>query len=133
MAIENGNKVKIEYKAMFEDGKVFDSSNNFEFEVGKGTVIKGVNDAVIGMEKGEEKNITLKPNDAYGMPEKKYIIKIPKESIKSDDIKVGMIMKSQNGLMGKIIDIDENFITVDFNHPLAGKTLNFWIKIVDFS
>ena len=83
MAIENGNKVKIEYKAMFEDGKVFDSSNNFEFEVGKGTVIKGVNDAVIGMEKGEEKNITLKPNDAYGMPEKKYIIKIPNNKYNS--------------------------------------------------
>ncbi len=133
MTIENGNKVKIEYKAMFEDGKVFDSSDNFEFEVGKGMVIKGVDNAVIGMEKGEEKNLVLNPENAYGMPQEKYIIKIPRANVQSNEIKVGMYMKSQNGLTGKIVAVDDQNVTVDFNHPLAGKTLKFWIKVVDFS
>ncbi len=131
MAIKKGDKVKVEYKAMFENGEVFDSSDNFEFEVGSGTVIKGVDEAVIGMEKGEEKEIVVNPEKGYGMPEKKYIIKIPRDQIQGD-VKVGMVLKSSNGLVGKVVDVGDE-ITVDFNHPLAGKTLKFWIKIVDYS
>ncbi len=131
MPIEKGNKVKIEYKAMFDNDEVFDSSDDFEFEVGSGKVIKGVDEAVIGMEKNEEKSITISPDKAYGAPQSKYIIQISKNQI-SGDIKKGMVLKSSNGLVGKVIEVGDDTVKVDFNHPLAGKTLKFWIKIKDY-
>ncbi len=131
MPVEKGNKIKIEYKAMFENGDIFDSSKDFEFEVGSGNVIKGVDNAVVGMERGEEKTLIIKPEEAYGQHQEKYVIEIPKGQIKGD-IKEGMVIKSSTGLIGKVIKIDSDTIKVDFNHPLSGKTLKFWIKIVDY-
>ncbi len=131
MPVEKGNKVKIEYKAMFENGDVFDSSKDFEFEVGSGNVIKGVDEAIVGMERGDEKNLTIQPDKAYGPHQEKYVIEIPKGQIKGD-VKVGMVIKSSTGLVGKVIEVGEDTIKVDFNHPLSGKTLKFWIKVVDY-
>ena len=65
MPVKKGDKVKVDYTGKLEDGTVFDTSEGkqpLEFEVGSGKVIKGFDDALIGMEKGEEKEITLKPN-----------------------------------------------------------------------
>ncbi|MCK5373322.1 MAG: FKBP-type peptidyl-prolyl cis-trans isomerase, partial [Candidatus Aenigmarchaeota archaeon] len=85
MPVKKGDKVKVEYTGTLEDGTVFDSSEKhgepLEFEVGAGQMIKGFDDAVVDMEKGDEKEITLKPADAYGDPNPQLIQKVPKDKL----------------------------------------------------
>ena len=140
--IKKGDKIKVEYEGKLEDGTVFDSSEKvgkpLEFEVGSGQLIRGFDDAVIGMKKGEEKEVKLKPEDAYGQPNPQLLKKIPKEQLPADkELKPGMILglSLPNGAkMPAIIkEVTDKEITLDLNHPLAGKTLTFKIKIIDIS
>ncbi len=142
MAIKTGDKIKVEYEGKLEDGTVFDSSekhgNPLEFEVGAKQVIKGFEDAVIGMEKGEEKEITLKPSEAYGDQNPQLVKKVPKEHLPKDkELKPGMmlLMKLPNGaqIPAKITEVGNKEVTLDLNHPLVGKTLIFKIKVADIS
>lgn len=139
MAVKKGDKIKIEYTGKLDDGTVFDSSENkepLEFTVGSNEIIKGVDEAVVGMEKGEEKEIDVSPEEAYGPYNADMKQKVPKESLPKDqEIKPGMrmIAQSQNGqkIPVKVDDVDEKEVTLDLNHPLAGKKLNFKIKVVE--
>lgn len=142
MPIKNGDKVKVEYTGSFEDGTIFDSTEKhgkpLEFEVGAGRVIKGFENALIGMKKGKEKKIKLKPAEAYGDHNPQLIKKIPREQLPKDkELKPGMllIMGLPNGSQFpvKIIEVTEQEVTLDLNHPLAGKILNFKIKVVEIS
>ena len=139
MTIKKGNKIKVEYTGTFEDGEVFDSSEKhgqpLEFEVGSGQMIKGFDEAVIGMNKDEEKEITLTPENAYGENNPELKKKVPREQLPKDqEPQVGMILgvSLPNGQQfpAKIVEVDDKEITIDLNHPLAGKTLKFKIKIV---
>jgi len=139
MSVKEGEKVSVEYKGMLEDGTVFDASEKhgkpLEFEVGKKMVIKGFNDAVVGMKVGDEKDIVIKPEEAYGQRNEELKKAIPKESLPKDkEVKEGMLMVMQlpNGqqIPAKVKEIKEKEIVIDLNHPLAGKTLKFWIKLV---
>ncbi len=139
MAVEKGNKVKIEYTGSLEDGTVFDSSEKhgkpLEFEAGTGKVIKGFDDAVMGMEKDEEKKVTIPAEDAYGERKEDLLKDIPRDKLPKEELKEGMtlIMTLPNGAqMPAIIHkIEENNVVLDLNHPLAGKTLHFKLKVVD--
>jgi len=141
MVIEKGNKVKIEYEGSLDDGQVFDSSEKhgqvLEFTIGEGRVIPGFENAVIGMEKGQEKTIKIEPKDAYGETRPELMKKIPKEQIPEearDKVKPGMVLgmqTPQGQIPVKIVEVGENDITLDLNHPLAGHNLNFKIKVVD--
>ena len=140
MAIKKGDKIKVEYKGTLEDGTIFDSSEKhgkpLEFEAGAGMVIKGFDEAVIGMEKGEEKEIKLQPTEAYGEPRPELMKKIPRDKLpKEPEPKPGMMlaMGTPDGKQfpAMIKEVDEKEITIDLNHPLAGKNLNFKIKIVE--
>ena len=142
MPIEKGNKVKVEYKGTLENGEEFDSSERhghpLEFEAGSGMMIKGFDEAVIGMEKDEEKTITLNPEDAYGQVNEKLIQKVPKSEMpQGQEPKVGMVLGLRlpdgNQIPARIVDVSETEVTLDLNHPLAGKKLNFWIKVVDYN
>lgn len=137
--ITKGNKVKVEYTGKFENGQVFDSSEShgqpLEFEVGSGQMIKGFDTAVLGMEEGEEKEITLKPEAAYGQPNLKFMKKVSRDQLPQDhEPQVGMILSVSlpNGqkFPAKIVEVTNDNVTIDFNHPLAGKTLIFRIKVV---
>jgi len=139
MAVKKGDKVKVEYTGSFDDGTVFDSSEKhgqpLEFEAGEGKVIKGFDEALIGMESGEEKEIHIKPEDGYGMPNPQMVKKIPREHIPKDhEPKEGMVLAIglPNGqqIPARITEVSDNDVTVDMNHPLAGKALNFKIKLV---
>jgi len=138
MAIKKGDKVKVDYTGTLEDGTVFDTSEGkqpLEFEAGSGQLIKGFDDAVIGMEQGEEKEIKISPEEAYGDIKPELLKKIPKEQLpKEPEPKAGMtlLMKTPDGKQfpAKITEVGESEITIDLNHPLAGKTLNFKFKIV---
>jgi FKBP-type peptidyl-prolyl cis-trans isomerase 2 len=141
MAIEKGDKVKVEYKGTLDDGTVFDNSEKhgpIEFEAGAGRVIKGFDEAVMGMEEGEEKNIQIVPEDAYGNTNPDLVKKIPRNELPQEmDPKPGMVLvlKSQDGnqIPARVTEISDSHLSVDFNHPLAGKTLNFSIKVVGVS
>lgn len=142
MAIKKGDKVKIEYTGTLDDGTVFDSSEKhgkpLEFEVGEGKVLKGFEDALIGMKKGEEKEIKLKPEEAYGNPNPQLLKKVPKAQFPTDkELKPGMmlVIGTPDGkkFPARITEVSDTGITLDLNHPLAGKMLNFKIKVVDVS
>ena len=138
MAIKKGNKIKVDYTGTFDDGTVFDSSDGkqpLEFEAGSGMVIKGFDDAVIGMEKDEEKEVKIASKEAYGDPNPQLVKKIPRDKLPPEqEPKPGMMiaMSTPDGkqIPAKITAVDDKEITIDLNHPLAGKNLNFKIKIV---
>ena len=140
--VEAGSTVKVEYIGRFENGTIFDSSEihgqPLEFTVGAGQMIKGFDNTVIGMKIGEEKTITLSPEEAYGSRNPELIATISKEELPDErPIKPGMtvVIGAQNGqqMPALITEVNENNFTIDLNHPLAGKTLIFKIKVVDIS
>lgn len=133
-----GDTVSVDYKGMLQDGTVFDSSEQrgpLEFVAGVGKMITGFDDAVLGMAEGEEKTVTLPPEKAYGMPDERRVVEWPKNNFtEPDKLVVGQPVPATTSdgapVEGIIKEIKGNTIVVDFNHPLAGKTLTFWIKIV---
>ena len=141
MAVKKGDNVKVDYTGTFDDGTVFDSSQHgdhshpLEFEAGSGMVIKGFDDAILGMKVGEEKTIHIDPQDAYGDYDPKLVQKIPRSELPEGDLKAGMTlgMQTPDGHQIPILikSINEKEATLDMNHPLAGKALNFKLKLVE--
>ena len=142
MTIKQGDKVSVEYEGKLDTGEVFDSSkrgehsNPIEFEVGAGRVIKGFDEAVVGMEKGEEKEFSIPPEQAYGERREELKKDIPRSALPpGQEPKAGMMLmlNTPQGQQfpAKIADVNDEKIVVDLNHPLAGKKLNFKIKVVD--
>lgn len=136
MIVEKGDLIKVDYTGTFEDGTQFDSSierEPLEFTAGAGQMIKGFDSAVIGMKLNEEKNIKLKPEEAYGEKNPDAIVIVPKQQLIDaglKEIEEGMKIFA-SGRPATIIEVTDENVTVDFNHELAGKTLNFWIKVVE--
>ncbi|MFH1432609.1 MAG: peptidylprolyl isomerase [archaeon] len=140
MPVKKGDKVKVDYEGTLDDGTVFDSSKQhnepLEFEVGGGQIIKGFDDAVVGMNKDEEKDIKLEPKDAYGDHNPQLLKEVPKEHLPKDqELKAGMMLAATtpNGeqIPAKITEVKDDAVLIDLNHPLAGKVLNFKIKVVE--
>lgn len=137
---KKGDLVLVDYTGKLETGETFDTSKNgkpLEFEIGAGKIIKGFDSAVVGMKVGEEKKITINPEDAYGKRSENYVKEIPKQAVPKDiELKKGHILmfKRDDGLnMPAVInEVKEKTLMIDFNHPLAGKKLNFEIKLVGF-
>jgi FKBP-type peptidyl-prolyl cis-trans isomerase 2 len=142
MPVKEGDKVKIEYEGKLDDGTVFDSSAKhgkpLEFKVGSKQVIPGFENAVIGMEKGEEKEIKIEPAKAYGDPNPQLIKTIPRDKLPMDqELKPGMMLAvglpDGRQFPARIAKVEGSEVTIDLNHPLAGKNLNFKVKVVDIT
>lgn len=140
MAVKKGDKIKVDYTGTLEDGTVFDSSEKhgqpLEFEVGSGQLIKGFDEAVIGMEKGDEKEIKLQPEEAYGERKEELVRDVPKDQLpKEQEVKEGtmLIVGLPNGMKMpvKVVEIQDDNVKIDFNHQLAGQVLNFKIKVIE--
>ncbi|MDP3734622.1 MAG: peptidylprolyl isomerase [Nanoarchaeota archaeon] len=139
MAVTKGDTIRVEYTGSFDDGTIFDSSQNhqrpLEFKVGEKQVIPGVDNAVVGMNKGEEKDVTIPPAEGYGDHHTQLVQKVPKNQLPPGDPKPGMILLASlpNGaqMPVKILEVGDQDVTVDLNHPLAGKTLHFKLKILE--
>lgn len=136
-----GNKVKIHYTGTLENGSQFDSSEGKEplaFELGSGQVIPGFDKAVEGMSVGESKSVTIAPEDAYGPRNEQAIQEVPKSAL-PDNLKPveGMVLQAQNQnqqpVQLTVTEVGDETITVDGNHPLAGKTLKFEISLVEIA
>lgn len=137
--VTKGNKVSVEYTGSFDDGTVFDMSQGREpiqFVAGEGHVIKGFDDAVVGMKKGEVKKITITPQEGYGARDEKLQQQVPR-SVFPQEMKLekgmGFSFKTPQGqvIHATITDASQEQVTVDMNHPLAGRSLVFELKVVD--
>jgi peptidylprolyl isomerase len=138
-SIKTGDTIAVNYTGKFEDDTVFDSSEGkqpLQFTVGSGQIIKGFDEAVVGMKKGEKKTITLAPEEAYGPRQEGMIIEIPKSQIPADmTLEVGMRLhlRDPNGnpVPAVVGEITDEVVKMDANHPMAGKTLIFDIEIAE--
>jgi peptidylprolyl isomerase len=131
--------VKVHYTGKLEDGSVFDSSTGrepLEFTLGTGSVIPGFDQGIVGMAIGETKTITITPDDAYGPLRKELVIEVKKSDIPGEiDTSVGQRLQipQPEGQPIPVVITEETdeTITLDANHPLAGKTLIFDIELVE--
>jgi peptidylprolyl isomerase len=137
--VKNGDFVQLHYTGTLEDGSVFDSSeghNPLEFQVGGGGIIPGFNDAVIDMALEEEKKVVLSPDQAYGELREDLKREFPASMLEGHPVEVGQQLRfssPQGPVSGTVLCIDADKFKVDFNHPLAGQTLQFMIKVVGIS
>jgi FKBP-type peptidyl-prolyl cis-trans isomerase SlyD len=136
--VKDGMLVSIEYTLKGTDGKVIDSSKGREplkYVHGQKTMIPGLEKELTGMKVGGEKNVTVKPEDAYGPISPNAFQEIPKEKIPPNALKVGAVLQGQDEqgrpMLARIKEIKEKSVIIDMNHPMAGKTLVFNIKVVD--
>jgi FKBP-type peptidyl-prolyl cis-trans isomerase 2 len=137
--VGKGNLVSIEYEGKLDNGEVFDTSKGhapLQFIAGNKQVIEGFDNAVMGMKKGEEKEIHIKAKEAYGESNPALIHEIPKSMIKTDkEMKPGMsiVMATPDGHQIPLLikEVKKDTILLDMNHPLAGKNLNFKVKVLE--
>jgi len=138
LAIQAGSMVAFDYTLTDESGKVIDTSKGKEpmhYVHGKGQIIPGLEKELAGMTVGGEKKVTVKPEDAYGPVNPQAFQEVPKDKIPAEALKVGAVLTA-TGPEGqrvpvRVHEIKENTVVMDFNHPLAGKTLLFDIKITE--
>jgi FKBP-type peptidyl-prolyl cis-trans isomerase 2 len=156
MPIDTGDTVTIEYTARFADGLVFDTTDpqvaeetglaehlldrEFEpltFEVGDDEIIEGVTDALVGMEPGEETTVTIPPEKAYGERRDDQVIEhhtLEFERILESEgrsLEMGVQIEVKDGRVGEVTHIDPEIVRIDFNHELAGETLEFDLAVLD--
>ena len=141
MAIQRGDIIRVEYEGRLEDGTIFDSTElndglPIKFEVGKGELIRGFDDAVIGKEEGEEFEVIIQPDKAYGIFDPSLTQSVRKEQFPEHITpEPGMMLRidgpNKTYSVAWMKDVDDEAVTIDMNHPLAGKILNFKIKIVE--
>ncbi len=136
--ITEGSEVKVHY-TLTVDGNVVDKSQEgspLQFRVGDGRLIPGFEKAVMGMKEGEKKSFEVEPAEGYGTVDPNAFRTVPRDQLPPDaDPKVGMVLFAQgpNGqnIPLRISEIRDDSIVVDLNHPLAGKTLNFDVEVVE--
>ncbi|MFN3236475.1 MAG: peptidylprolyl isomerase [Pseudomonadales bacterium] len=130
---------KLDYVLRNTEGDMVDSSAGGEalqFIEGDGTMIPGLEKAVRGKEPGDEFTVTIGPEDAYGWPQKQLIRTVAKDMIQSDaeEIEVGMIFQLGSGAesqVAKVVEVEQDTVTIDANHPLAGLTFVFDIAVIE--
>jgi peptidylprolyl isomerase len=136
---KDGDKVRIHYTGTLEDGTTFDSSLDrepLEFVLGEGKVIAGFDAAVLGLEVGEKKSVTIPPTEAYGERNDALVGNIPLTTLPEGmepEIGVSLELRSPDGnvIPVTITELTETEATLDGNHPLAGETLNFDVELVE--
>lgn len=136
--VKYGDRVDVHYTGYFEDGTVFDSSiggDPLKFVVGKGQVIPGFENAVIGMTKGEKKTTIITADYAYGPHHAEMVVEIDRDKFPEHIApEVGQLLQLQSSdgqtFRITVTNISSSSITLDANHPMAGKDLTFDIEIV---
>ena len=135
---KDGDTVKVHYTGKLEDGTVFDSSRDrepFEFKVGTGNVIPGFEKGVVGMKVGEEKTITIPPEEGYGSHREELTAVVNKSEFPPDitpEVGRQLQINQPNGSVANVVitKIEDEMVTIDASHPLCGKTLFFDIEMM---
>jgi FKBP-type peptidyl-prolyl cis-trans isomerase 2 len=137
--VKDGDKVKVHYHGKLRSGETFDSSQGrepLEFTVGGGQVIKGFDEGVKGMQVGDKKTVEIAVDDAYGQKSQEMIIEFPKNQFPEDmNPEMGMQLMMNNGSGQQfpvtIVEVKDQSVILDANHPLAGQDLVFDIELVE--
>ncbi|MDH3789434.1 MAG: peptidylprolyl isomerase [Xanthomonadales bacterium] len=135
---KTGDSVKIHYTGTLDDGTQFDSSDGREplsFTLGSGQVIPGFDKAVDGMAVGDSKSVNIPAEDAYGPHQPQMVQDVPLSALPADltpEVGMGLQAQGPDGQVANLVvtSVQDDSITVDGNHPLAGKALNFDIELV---
>jgi len=138
MAIEEGTKVQVHYTGTLDDGTQFDSSRDrepLEIVIGQGMVIPGFEKAIVDMEPGQSVTITIPEEEAYGPHNEEMVIQFPRTSFPAEiEPKIGeqLVLRSPDGqeIPALIVDMNDEEVSLDANHPLAGFALTFEIELV---
>ena len=136
--VEKGKKVKFNY-TLTVDGKVFDTNKGkppLEFICGSNQIVSGLDKAMQGLKVGQKKTIVVSPEDGYGLVLPQAFAKIPKTAFPKDfqyqlGSAIDFHLPDGTSRTGVIRKIQDQHIIIDLNHPLAGKTLKFDVKIID--
>lgn len=135
---KNGDTVRVHYTGTLPDGRVFDSSNGrepIEFTVGAGEVIRGVDDAVTGMQVGEEKSVTIPADSAYGPRRDELMLEVERSQFPPQvEPEIGQQFRLGQGDQTVVVtvkDVSDARVTLDANHPLAGQDLTFSLELVE--
>jgi len=136
-SVKSSDNVSVDYWGTLDNGTLFDTSEGrapLEFTAGAGQMIKGFDDAVIGMKAGEQKQVRIEPEEAYGPYDTRAVIEVPIEQLQQAGIEPekGQTLYMR-GQPVKILDVNEQNVTIDANHQLAGKALNFRIKLLQIN
>lgn len=138
--VKKDDTVKVHYTGKLIDGQVFDSSvergEPIKFTMGQGQLIPGFEKGLVDMEVNEKKTINISSDEAYGETKDELIQKVPKDQLPDDiepKVGMGLVSKTQNGQDINLVvkEVNEDTITVDGNHPLAGKSLIFDLEVVE--
>jgi len=152
VSIEPGNEVSLAYVGRFEDGDVFTTSDEavarehgliemrddetftpLTFTVGEGDVIEGLEEAVVGLDVGDQRTVTVPPEEAYGEYDQDRVREYDHEAFEAmvgQSPEIGLHVEAQNGLHGDVTAVADDSVQIDFNHELAGKTLVFDIEVL---
>ncbi|CUS38672.1 FKBP-type peptidyl-prolyl cis-trans isomerase [Candidatus Nitrospira nitrificans] len=140
MTVSHGKQVTLQYTLKLDDQSVVDSNVGGEplkFTQGRHEVVPGLEKALEGMATGEKKNVTLTPPEAYGTVDPQAFQEVDKKLLPPDSLKVGTQLegKTANGqkVFPRISEVKNETVVLDFNHPLAGKTLHFDVKVLDIA
>lgn len=156
MAIEDGSRVKINYVGRHTDGTVFDTSKKevaeesgltddphhhgreyepLEFEIGSGQVIEGLEDGLMGLDEGDEETITIPPEKGYGERRDDLLVEYGydefREMLGGTEPEEGMHIHAEDGSHGDIVHVDDETVRIDFNHELAGETIEFEVEVLE--
>lgn len=139
MQVERGTKVKLHFSLALEDGSLIDS--NFDkqpasFIIGDGNLLPGFESAILGLESGQKREFTIPPENAFGQHNPQNVQDVDRTNFAEDKLEIGAVFSFQNGdgeLPGVIIGIEDEKVTIDFNHPLAGQSILFKVEILQIS
>jgi len=130
--VSDGQTASIHYTGTLDDGSVFDSSRDgdpLSFVVGSGQVISGFDDAVKALDIGGTSKFRLEPAEAYGDHDPALVVDVPAENAPGG-LSVDAIVQLEGGAMARVTAVSDAGVTIDANHPMAGKALSFEIEVV---
>ena len=133
--------VVLHYTGSFTDGEIFDSSLDrepFEFTIGQGMVISGLEKGIVGMNEGELRTLNIPAEEAYGLRREDLLAIIGRSQMPANiDLKIGIVLQARapdGGVTSVMVrDVNDENVTLDFNHPLAGKELIFEVNLIKIS
>lgn len=139
--VKENNTVKVHYTGKLADGQVFDSSEGKEplaFTLGQGSLIPGFEKGLIDMKLNEKKTIIIPADEAYGYPREDLLIEVPKSELPQEmdpEVGMGLVSRTPEGqeINLLVVEVKEDTVVLDGNHPLAGKELIFDLEVVEIT
>ncbi|MGA1845774.1 FKBP-type peptidyl-prolyl cis-trans isomerase [Deferribacter abyssi] len=139
MTVKNDSTVTFVYTVTLEDGTVVDTVTHEEpltAEMGQNQLLPVLEEQILGMTVGDKKDVVLSPDDTFGPYNESLVTEIPRDEIQLDpsikkDMYIDLEDEQNNLYRGKVLELTDEYVKIDFNHPLAGQTLTYSIEIID--